>query len=77
MYEKDLKSECMYVCMQVLLVLSVFLYLPLVAMVFQLAGFHLMLIYRGETTYDFIVGEQKRQVRVAVLSVLYGGPNLT
>ncbi len=32
-------------------------------MVYQLAGFHVMLIYRGETTYDFIVGEQKRQVR--------------
>ena len=47
--------------LQVLLVISVAFYLPLVTMVYQLAGFHVMLLYRGETTYDFIVGEQKRQ----------------
>jgi hypothetical protein len=31
----------------------------LVAMVYQLIGFHCMLVYYGITTYDFIVNEQK------------------
>ena len=35
--------------------------LPLVALVYQLVGFHFMLIYQGITTYEFIVLEQKRQ----------------
>lgn len=33
----------------------------LVAMLFQLIGFHVMLAYRGMTTYDFIIYEQRRQ----------------
>jgi len=32
-----------------------------VAMVYQLVGFHINLLSRGMTTYDFIVSEQKRQ----------------
>lgn len=43
------------------LVVSLLVLLGLVAMVFQLLGFHAMLAYRGMTTYDFIVFEQRRQ----------------
>lgn len=46
---------------QSLLVVSVFLLLGFVAMLIQLGGFHIMLLYRGMTTYDFIIYEQKRQ----------------
>eukprot|EP00597_Dinobryon_sp_UTEXLB2267_P012992 CAMPEP_0170118706 /NCGR_PEP_ID=MMETSP0020_2-20130122/13903_1 /TAXON_ID=98059 /ORGANISM="Dinobryon sp., Strain UTEXLB2267" /LENGTH=436 /DNA_ID=CAMNT_0010347823 /DNA_START=338 /DNA_END=1648 /DNA_ORIENTATION=- len=46
--------------LEALCVVSVAVYLPMLAMVYQLTGFHLMLLWRGETTYDFIVGEQKR-----------------
>lgn len=42
-------------------ILSVVVLLPLVAMVYQLAGFHVMLITKGLTTYDYIVQENKRQ----------------
>lgn len=35
--------------------------LALLAMVLQLAGFHAVLLYKGITTYEFIVQEQKRQ----------------
>jgi hypothetical protein len=57
-----------------LIIISVTALLPLVALVYQLGGFHTMLgetsshlasslvsVYRGVTTYDFIVSEQKRQ----------------
>lgn len=37
------------------------LLLGLLALVLQLAGFHAVLLYRGITTYEFIVQEQKRQ----------------
>lgn len=46
---------------QALLVVSVFFFLGFVAMLIQLGGFHIMLLYRGMTTYDFIIYEQKRQ----------------
>jgi palmitoyltransferase len=46
---------------QSLLVVSVFLLLGFVAMLVQLGAFHIMLLYRGMTTYDFIIYEQKRQ----------------
>lgn len=46
--------------LQGLLVASVVVLLGLVCMILQLATFHMMLIYRGITTYDFIVQEQKR-----------------
>lgn len=46
---------------QSLLVVSVFFFLGFVAMLIQLGGFHIMLLYRGMTTYDFIIYEQKRQ----------------
>lgn len=52
----DLKIEAL----QGLLVASVVVLLGLVLMILQLATFHMMLIYRGITTYDFIVSEQKR-----------------
>ena len=42
-------------------IISVVTLLPLVAMVYQLAGFHVMLIAKGLTTYDYIVQENKRQ----------------
>ena len=43
-----------------LLVASAAVLLPLVLMVYQLALFHLTLLRRGQTTYEFIVSEQKR-----------------
>lgn len=46
--------------LQALLIISVVIMTALVAMLIQLGGFHLMLLYRGLTTYDFIVLEQKR-----------------
>lgn len=42
-------------------IISAVIMLPLVALVYQLVGFHFMLIYQGITTYEFIVLEQKRQ----------------
>lgn len=45
---------------QGLLITSIIVLLPLVLMLYQLAGFHCMLIYKGITTYDFIVNEGKR-----------------
>lgn len=40
--------------------LSAIVLLPLVGLVYQLVGFHIMLIYKNITTYEFIVLEQKR-----------------
>ena len=42
-------------------IISTVLLLPLVAMVYQLAGFHIMLLCKGLTTYDYIVLENKKQ----------------
>lgn len=52
----DLKIHAL----QGLLVASVAVLLGLVVMILQLATFHMLLLYRGITTYDFIVSEQKR-----------------
>ena len=35
--------------------------LGVVAMIYQLAGFHCMLLYYGMTTYDFIVEQQRKE----------------
>eukprot|EP01034_Spumella_vulgaris_P028003 gene28003-34794_t len=48
---------------------STFLMLVLVALIAQLAGFHSVLVYKGLTTYDFIVQEQKRQRELEALRV--------
>jgi hypothetical protein len=37
--------------------------LPLVAMVWQLLLFHAVLLYRGITTYEYIIGESKRKAK--------------
>jgi palmitoyltransferase ZDHHC1/11 len=44
-----------------LLIASLVILVPLVLMVYQLAGFHAMIVWKGLTTYEFIVAEQKRQ----------------
>jgi palmitoyltransferase len=46
---------------KVISVISVALLLPLVGLVYQLMGFHCMLLLSNITTYEFIVQEQKRQ----------------
>eukprot|EP01031_Cornospumella_fuschlensis_P028143 gene28143-33984_t len=48
------------VAVQAILVVSVAVFLALVGMIVQLFGFHMMLIYRKMSTYEFIVSEQKR-----------------
>lgn len=45
---------------QALLIISIIVLLPLVLMLYQLGGFHCMLLYKNITTYDFIVNEAKR-----------------
>lgn len=63
---------------QSLSVISTAFLLPLVLLVYQLAGFHAMLLYRGLTTYDFIVSEQKKQrekARKQVSSPASGQPS--
>lgn len=56
-----LGSNISLVALQTLLVISVALIASLVGMILQLGGFHIMLIWKGLTTYDFIILEQKRQ----------------
>lgn len=46
---------------KVITVLSVTVLLPVVGLVYQLVGFHCMLLWNNITTYEFIVQEQKRQ----------------
>jgi hypothetical protein len=46
--------------LQGLLIASVVVLLGLVGMLVQLASFHVVLLSRGITTYDYIVSEQKR-----------------
>ena len=41
-------------------IVSTFILFPLVALVYQLIGFHCLLIWNNITTYEFIVQEQKR-----------------
>mmetsp|Transcript_26202 Transcript_26202/g.44181 ORF Transcript_26202/g.44181 Transcript_26202/m.44181 type:complete len:375 (-) Transcript_26202:163-1287(-) len=43
-----------------MLLVSGAILLPLVLLLYQLIGFHAMLVKRGITTYDYIVSEQKR-----------------
>jgi hypothetical protein len=38
----------------------VIIFIPVVAMVYQLAGFHAMLLLNGITTYEYIVRESAR-----------------
>ena len=45
---------------KVITVISVAILLPLVGLVYQLVGFHIMLMYNNITTYEFIVQEQKK-----------------
>lgn len=40
---------------------SLFIYTSVVCLVYQLAGFHLMLLYYNLTTYDYIVQTQKKK----------------
>jgi hypothetical protein len=42
------------------LIVCIVLLLPLVVMLFQLGGFHIMLLVKDMTTYDFIISEQTR-----------------
>ena len=44
-------------------------YLGLVAMIYQLGGFHSVLLWLGQTTYEFIVSEQKRQRELEAIRV--------
>jgi hypothetical protein len=44
-------------------------YLGLVGMIYQLGGFHSVLLWRGQTTYEFIVSEQKRQRELEAIRV--------
>jgi hypothetical protein len=53
-------SELSLGALQGLLIASVVVLLGLVGMIVQLGTFHIMLIWRGMTTYDYIVSEQKR-----------------
>ncbi|RYH31614.1 hypothetical protein EON65_02235 [archaeon] len=55
-----LGSPLSVVAVQAILVVSVAVFLALVAMIVQLFSFHMMLIYRKMSTYEFIVSEQKR-----------------
>jgi hypothetical protein len=49
-----------YESAQALVIVIAIIFLPLVAMLYQLGGFHCMLLWKQLTTYEFIVGEQKR-----------------
>lgn len=46
---------------RVVSVISAVFLVPLVAMVYQLAGFHIMLLSEGLTTYEYIIRENKKQ----------------
>lgn len=59
-FSSYLGSEISLEGLQALLVISVVILFVLVAMVIQLGGFHIVLLSKGLTTYDFIVQEQKK-----------------
>jgi hypothetical protein len=59
-FEHFLGSEISLLALQFILVFSVGILLILLLMLIQLGGFHIMLLWRGLTTYDFIIMEQKR-----------------
>lgn len=42
------------------LIATVGIYTLILGMVFQLLSFHILLLYTGQTTYEFIISEQKR-----------------
>lgn len=60
-FEHFLGSSISIVALQTLLVISTCIMLCIVLLVIQLCGFHIVLLWKGLTTYDFIVNEQKRQ----------------
>jgi hypothetical protein len=60
-FEHYLGSPISQHAVQSLLVVSVAIFLAIFGMLIQLGGFHVMLLWRGITTYDFIIAEQKRQ----------------
>lgn len=60
-FQYYLGSDISSTALQTLLVISVVLIASLVGMILQLGGFHVMLMWKGLTTYDFIIHEQKRQ----------------
>ncbi len=60
-FKHYLGSSISIVALQTLLVISVFILLCIVLLVVQLCGFHIVLLWKGQTTYDFIVTEQKKQ----------------
>lgn len=51
---------------QAILVISSAILIALLSLVVQLGGFHVMLVYKGLTTYDFIVQEQVRNCFILV-----------
>jgi hypothetical protein len=59
-FTRFLGSPITIIGLESILVISVAVLCGLVAMLIQLGGFHIMLLWRGLTTYDFIVQEQKR-----------------
>lgn len=59
-FKHFLGSDITIQALQSLLVVSTFILLALVLLIVQLGGFHLMLLYKGLTTYDFIILEQKK-----------------
>lgn len=58
--EAPFSSDLSHEAVRILLLVASVLLLPLVGLVLQLFFFHLMLLYREQTTFEFIVGEQKR-----------------
>jgi palmitoyltransferase len=52
-----------------LLIASVSVFSPLVLMIYQLGAFHIMLMVKGLTTYDFIVNEQKKNRELEILKL--------
>lgn len=59
-FSEFLGSNISIEALQSLLVVSTFILLALVLLIVQLGGFHLMLLWKGLTTYDFIILEQKK-----------------
>eukprot|EP00428_Durinskia_dybowskii_P072899 CAMPEP_0170409202 /NCGR_PEP_ID=MMETSP0117_2-20130122/29213_1 /TAXON_ID=400756 /ORGANISM="Durinskia baltica, Strain CSIRO CS-38" /LENGTH=384 /DNA_ID=CAMNT_0010666617 /DNA_START=25 /DNA_END=1179 /DNA_ORIENTATION=- len=58
--EDRIGSDLSLAALQGLLLTSAVVLFGIVAMIIQLGSFHMMLLWRGMTTYDFIVSEQKR-----------------
>lgn len=58
--QRDIGSNLPIEAIQALLLFSVLCLAPLVLMVYQLLGFHIMLLTKGITTYDYIILEQRK-----------------